>query len=223
MPVIFDHTVVGHIIVLSPLCELCEQLKVPAHMHTPSEQPSLIAALILWSLSPDQLHNNFRHAPSALLPVNVNIEPMGQDEVQWGLTIRTDPLYHHALRILNFPLSLHEWMYAHTDGCGFKVWWEGGDGHRRQPAIETEMLYAILCWSCARDVQDLADVRVIFVHVGAVKTLHRLPGLEGIMSELFDIQFYSYGTHVDIPSACWGIREIFPCGKPFEAHQFSQI
>lgn len=192
---------------------LLELFKVPLELRGRSDQVFLVALLVPWSLSPAQLAKDWRVSANMHLPADTDMEPMILDKTRWTRSIRTKPVYHHALRILQFPTWLNTFMSEPGRDRGFSVWWDGGDGSRKKPAMETHMLYAILEQCRAKKLSNLADARVVFVHVGAIKTLHKLPGFLDLLSKSCHVQFYTYGSHESVPPEQWGVREIFPCGK----------
>lgn len=53
----------------------------------------------------------------------------------------------------------------------------------------------------------------MFVHIGALSTLHRLSGLAKARNKQHSLQFITYGTHPTVHPSRWGIHEIFPLGK----------
>jgi len=64
----------------------------------------------------------------------------------------------------------------------------------------------------AKDVGLKADAFMVFVHVGALRTLSALPALMERRMKRPDVQFMTYGTHHTIPPARWGMRLIYPLG-----------
>jgi hypothetical protein len=126
-------------------------------------------------------------------------------------SLRRDPSYHRALSILGFPkwlddeISTSDWAYC--------IWNKRGDGTPEEPGLETRALRHILDKRRAKDVGHKADVSVVFVHVGAIKTLSWLPAFMERRMKRVDIQFVTYGTHHTIPPARWGMRMIYPAGE----------
>ena len=202
----------------------------------------LIAALLPWSLSPSQIVRRSRLPPGVYLPVNTDIEST-LDQIRWERSIRLKPVYHHALRILRFPIVLHKFMSEPNHS--FSVWWDGGDGSKKKAGIETHMLFSIMEQCRAKklpceprgtgdpraasdpritnDPRVNTEPRVMFVHVGAVKSLRNLPGLLELCSKSLT-QFWTYGTHRTIEPEYWGVREIYPCGIqfPFSSNRDAQ-
>jgi len=115
-----------------------------------------------------------------------------------------------ALQYLEFPAGLQ--AYMSQPQRTYCVWWSPGDGTTASPGLETNLLNNIMKSCRAKNVRHKADVRVVFVHIGAVKTLHRLPALAERRSKRPEIHFYTYGTHVSVPREQWGIRAIYPLG-----------
>ncbi|KAI9445468.1 hypothetical protein H4582DRAFT_1915640 [Lactarius indigo] len=126
------------------------------------------------------------------------------------LSLIKEPSYHRAFSILGFP----KWLYKDLSDPEFKycIWNKDGDGSQAQPGSETMALKHILKERPAKDVGLKADAYVVFVHVGALKTLSALPALMERRMKRPDVQFMTYGTHHTIPPARWGMRLIYPLG-----------
>ncbi|KAH9043764.1 hypothetical protein EDB85DRAFT_2080724 [Lactarius pseudohatsudake] len=126
------------------------------------------------------------------------------------LSLTKEPSYHRAFSILGFP----KWLYNDLSDPEFKycIWNKDGDGTQAQPGSETMALKHILKERPAKDVGLKADAYVVFVHVGALKTLSALPALMERRMKRPDVQFMTYGTHHTIPPARWGMRLIYPLG-----------
>jgi len=53
---------------------------------------------------------------------------------------------------------------------------------------------------------------VIFVHVGALRTLNKLPALADRRCKRPEIQFITYGSHESVKPIFWGFEQVFPVG-----------
>ncbi|KAF8078396.1 hypothetical protein FPV67DRAFT_1557732 [Lyophyllum atratum] len=210
LPISLDNTVVAHIFFFHHSTAIpARRFKAPFALQRPG---SLVAALVPWTLMSAQLSKHSRKPPSTYLPFKAEMEPIMKEE-RWERTIRTKSTYHHALRVLKFPKWLHDFMSEEGRERTFYIWSEPGDGTKRKPGMETHLLLAIMEQCGAKKPRhNLADTRVIFVHVGAIRTLYRLSGFQDICSTSLHIQFYTYGTHESVPPEYWGVREIYPCG-----------
>ncbi|KAH9075786.1 hypothetical protein EDB83DRAFT_2352309 [Lactarius deliciosus] len=171
-----------------------------------------IAALLPWKIvgkksrthrlhrdPSDRAHQFFRSGSQEV------IQAMERD-----LSLIKEPSYHRAFSILGFP----KWLYNDLSDPEFKycIWNKDGDGTQAQPGSETMALKHILKERPAKDVGLKADAYVVFVHVGALKTLSALPALMERRMKRPDVQFMTYGTHHTIPPARWGMRLIYPLG-----------
>lgn len=116
----------------------------------------------------------------------------------------------HAMAFIEFPKDLR--LFMSRPDRNYCVWWSSGDG-TTAPGWETNQLLKILNSCKAKNVGHKADVRVVFVHVGALRTLHKLPALAERRNKVPQLQFYTYGTHPSIPRKQWGVHEIYPLGK----------
>jgi len=127
-----------------------------------------------------------------------------------GHLLRRYPIYCRGVFALKFPKWLHDHMSQ--PNREFCIWNDGADGYPKLPYLETRWLLSILSHCRAKDAGRKADVRVVFVHVGAMKTLYKLPALVERRSRRPEIQFFTYGTHESVSPERWGIHEIFPLG-----------
>lgn len=80
---------------------------------------------------------------------------------------------------------------------------------------ETECLLNVINFVKAENVGYRADVRVIFVHVGALRTINQLHALVERRWRRAEIRFITYGRHEDVKPSLWGFREIFPLGNVY--------
>lgn len=206
-----DNNVVAHIIFFPHvITALCRRFKVPPEVQVAG---SLVAVLVPWSFSPAQRSRTWRKPPSMYLSTKSSVEPMIADKARWERSIRTKPVYQHAIRMLQFPLWLHKFLSEEEHNRAFCVWWDTGDVKKKKAAMETMFLYSIMEQCRAKNPGSTSlDIRVVFVHVGALKTIHKFPSFVERCSKAHHIQFFTYGTHESIPPEEWGVREIYPCG-----------
>jgi hypothetical protein len=211
VPLSMDNVVVAHIVFFPHvLVGLCRCLKVPSGVQVSG---SLVAVLLPLASSLAQCSRSWRKPPSMYIPAETHMEPMIADKTRWDRSIRTKPFYQHAIRMLQFPSWLHEYLSAAEHTRAFCVWWETGDVRKKKAAMETKFLYSIMEQCRAKhSSSSSSDIRVVFVHVGALKNIHKFPSFVERCSKGNLIQFYTYGTHESIPPEEWGVREIYPCG-----------
>ena len=205
-----DNNVVAHIVFFPHVITLlCRRLKVPSDVQVAG---SLVAVLAPWSSTPVQRSRGWRKPPSMYIPADTNMEPMIADKMRWERSIRTKPNYQRAIRMLQFPLWLQQYLSEPEHPRAFCIWREQGDGRRKKPGLETVLLTSVMEQCRAKYLNSQsADVRIVFVHVGALKTIHKFPSFVERCSKAI-VQFYTYGTHESIPPDEWGVREIYPCG-----------
>ncbi|KAG5351646.1 hypothetical protein C0989_005418 [Termitomyces sp. Mn162] len=132
--------------------------------------------------------------------------PIFVDGLIIGHTIFFHPKTALVTSRLRPPLEIQN-EYERT----YSVWYEGGDGTKKRPGMETLALFGILD-KCGIKRSHIQDARIVFIHVGAVKHLHKLPGFLDICSTSFPVQLYTYGSHETIARGLWGVREVYPCG-----------
>lgn len=129
-------------------------------------------------------------------------------------TIKSNPAIALAVRILQYPDWLHEYMASSTLDRPYCIWAEGGDLTTRKEGLETTFLRSIL-QTCprAQDVGHKAATKAIFIHIGSFKTLWKFGGFMERRRVETNIMFVTYGTHEDIHPSRWGMREVFPIGN----------
>ncbi len=191
---------------------LCKEYNVPSDLRKAGH---FIAALLPWKIvgkksrthrlhrdPSDRTHQFFRSGPQEVIQAT-----------ERDLSLSKEPSYHRAFSVLGFP----KWLYNDLSDPEFKycIWNKDGDGTQAEPGSETMALKHILKERRAKDVGLKADAYVVFVHVGALKTLSALPALMERRMKRPDVQFMTYGTHHTIPPARWGMRLIYPLGKHY--------
>ncbi|TFK40949.1 hypothetical protein BDQ12DRAFT_678640 [Crucibulum laeve] len=207
IPISLDSNLVGHILLFPRSIErLSSAFRIPSELLV---KGSLIATLLPWKLTPSQVAMESRKPATLLIPSHTRLQPT-LESPRWIRAIRTKLTYQHALHVLKFPLELHTFLSSRERP--FCIWYEVGDGSKQNAGFETMLLYSIMEQCRASNVGKKADVRVVFVHVGALDTLHRLPALMERRAKTPHLRFYTYGTHESIMPEHWGIREIYPRG-----------
>jgi hypothetical protein len=120
--------------------------------------------------------------------------------------LRFTPTYCQGIRMLKFPRSLYDFLLLSARTYCI---WPGGE----RSSLETNSLIEILDRNGAKNVGLKGEVRVVFLHVGGMKSLPHLPGLAEKRSKQPQIRFYTYGTHEDVTPSRWHMREVFPIGE----------
>ena len=176
------------------LTDICQYFHVPQDMQTGTRLVVMLLPWAItvtdfesmdWAMTRDQLHENG-----------------GRLDPQLAKKLEGDPRLLNAkfalgLRILRFTLPIYEFISrSPRDYC---VWYSGGDEYANAPGFETRLLTAVLNNCKGRDVGYKRDVRVVFVHVGALKTFRKLQALGMRRCKRPDIRIYSYGTHPSVP------------------------
>lgn len=118
---------------------------------------------------------------------------------------------HRALRDLRFPPTLFKYL---TDGTNRPyVIWTGQPGNLQSNGdVETQNLQTILDVTGIKKT-TVNDSRFVFIHVGALDTVHKLAGYSERRGSKLWVYFYIYGTSVKVDPCLWGVHEIWPCGK----------
>lgn len=208
-PIYLDEQLIGHILLFPPTMDhLVKHLKVPPDLR---QSGGLVAALISWSLRPAQLSCRVDRPCSIFLARNAKMPPRAEKST-WNRSLRSMVSYHHALRVLSFPHLLHEFLTSGSSDRGYYAWLGRSDTrHSKKQGLETAFLHNIMAQTGAKYVGSNGTPRVVFVHVGALNTLYKLPKFPEWRARTA-IHFYTYGTHERVPRTVWGIREIYPCG-----------
>jgi hypothetical protein len=199
---LLDNNVIGQILIFPPgLMNILPNLKLPPGF---AQSDNLVVALLPWVLSKPQLIKESRLPNSESLA----FPPLLESD-RWTRSIRIKPSYQHALRILGFPEDLHNYMHDRL----FSVWY-----HRtcsKTVGLETKLLYNIMEQARAKLAAYTTEARLVFVHVSALTSLHRLPGLVERRAKRPHVHFYTYGSHEDVFPSLWSVKEIYPCGEIF--------
>lgn len=204
-PVILDNNIVGYTLFFHHSFSY-----IAGHLplHPDSVQPeNLIAAILPWTLSPEQLMNRIDDKPRSL-PLAF---PPAMEEKKWLQSLKTKPRYHHALRTLCFPQDLYEYL-SQRPGTPYCIWAEVNPVSKKM-TMEARLLEDILKQTKSRKVPEGSSCRIVFVHFGALKTLHQLPGLVSRRSQQHEVSFYTFGTQEGTPPRAWIVEEIYPCGS----------
>lgn len=205
LPIILDNNVVGYTLFIHPsFVHITNGFRIPLDFAQPGD---LIAILLPWTLSPEQLENRVggqkRQLPPSRLPTI--------DEKRWTHLLRTNPSYHNALRTLSFPKELYDFI-SQREGLTYCVWAEVQHGARRINA-EAKMLDDILKQLKSRKLPGGSNCRIVFIHLGALKTLNRFPGLASKRAQHHQTTFYTFGTQEGTAPQFWRMEEIYPCGN----------
>lgn len=192
IPLYHDGLEVASLLIFpSSVRALWRRFKIPLDLQGAAP---FITALIPWKMSPAD------YSASAI-----------EDSFAVSTGFKTRRLGSHAAAFIEFPKDLRAFMSQ--PNRSYCVWCTPGDGTTAKPGWETNQLLKILNSCEAKNVGHKADVRVVFVHVAALHTLHKLPALAERRSKRPDLHFYTYGTHPCIPRKQWGVYEIYPLGK----------
>lgn len=201
----------------------------------PSEQRDgdLVAALIPWTMMPKEVKSASwknsltpSHMQKLLEGIHDTCDILEKQPIKPSTSVQLpmyrkitaihEPSYHLGLRILKIPKNLIDFLVIKSRP--YCIWNDPSDGNctdkdkDRDPGYETSLLQTILSVHSATDVGYKTDVRLVFVHVGSMPTLHWLHALAERRGRRPDVRFYTYGTHESVPPDRWGMREIYPLG-----------
>jgi hypothetical protein len=177
----------------------------------------LIAALLPWRLAKQDQPDR----PLARPPTLPKYEPSkavaaNPGRLKVGPIWKTPTDYQLAIRILQYPDTLHEYMKQGSRP--YYIWEPQTDWVIEQ---ETEMLQNILAqyenakFHSSRAVaeEDLKKplLKMVFVHVANLQTLYKFDRYIERMQK-FDLMFAVFGNHPLVDQRLWGTREIYPIG-----------
>ncbi|KIP11426.1 hypothetical protein PHLGIDRAFT_474501 [Phlebiopsis gigantea 11061_1 CR5-6] len=204
-----DDEQVGLLLVFTPSStEVCSTLKLPSRFRT----SPIIAALVPWKLNVKQYRENeWQRAQDGLKSSDGRIEAKLAESIgKLPKAVTAKPQYARGLRIHQFtPAEYDFFKRAPRRYC---IWNMPSDGTMKEPGFETKALVAVLNAWKAEEVGYKVDVRVVFVHVGALRSLQKLEALAMRRAKRPEMRFYTYGTHHSVHPERWGIKEIFPLG-----------
>ncbi|TDL28823.1 hypothetical protein BD410DRAFT_781374 [Rickenella mellea] len=210
-PVVTIHGQVAEFIVFpSSNTTMCSRLEVPPFL---CNTGNLVIALLPWRVSPTIYNETrLRSSGKTMLPIGMD----NQTEILHANTkSRYD--YQMALDHLRLPEELVTFMPRRP----YCVWATPietkptNHGCTFAPNLQrdTEALLKVMKELQAENRGYKTDIRVVFVHVGALCDMIRnLPAIMERRMRRPEIQFWTYGSHESVEPARWGSREIFPVG-----------
>lgn len=170
-----------------------------------SEPGTLVVAILPYALSQEQIKVVPRTPETQLRPT-LQQGPKNRPIAKY-------PRYHRATKILGFPEALRKFLSDPAYVRPFAVWPDPESrttSMKDRQSLETGLLLNIL-ENGQRNASSKSDVRVAFIHIGSLHQIHKFPEFAERRTKSY-IQFYTYGTHYDVPPDMWAVREIYPCG-----------
>ncbi|KAH8828875.1 hypothetical protein DL96DRAFT_1595847 [Flagelloscypha sp. PMI_526] len=213
---------VGHILVFPthhPL--LAPKLAVPDKVLQSSSDLAL--ALLPWKRSAESLQTSSTiYSATSPLPRNIVHHQYIRNPSRWEKYL-TKSNYQLALRCLTFPAELNDFLCRLGDkkeDGGVYVWFGASDwmstkeSEHTGAGIQTLFLFTILEKTRAPVLSNTGDpnLKVIFVHIGAMEHLREFPGLIRLRRDQPEVVFYTYGSRRSVPMERWGVHQVFPFG-----------
>ncbi|KAL0950851.1 hypothetical protein HGRIS_007609 [Hohenbuehelia grisea] len=206
-PLALDDEVMAYMVMFSPKTgSLSKRYRIPANMLNHSA--SLIVALVPGKDILRYHKDEWRHRIDNYPLRDYKLPNM--DKTRLDRSLRSNPDFLLALHALKFPQDV--WDFLVKDRRDYLIWHEGGDGIGKNYGAQTHHLIKILDECGARNKGYKADVRIVFVHVGALRTLPQLIALAERRSKRPEINFFTYGSHESVEFDRWGVRHIYPLG-----------
>lgn len=205
-----ESDIAGILLVFPPFEDLCKRLRIPEDLR---QRNGLLVALIplktnsskYWEL---QSHRR-NQPPSQILPEEILLLE--------NRYLKGDSSYSRAVQILQCPVWLEETI-GEAPKRTFCIWFAPFDGTQKNngkeitAGTETSALITILERANADNVGYKSDVWFVFVHIGALKTLHKFEAFSDRRVKRPELQFITYGSHPTVPKNRWGINEIYIMG-----------
>ncbi|KAG2155419.1 hypothetical protein DEU56DRAFT_305769 [Suillus clintonianus] len=209
LPLSLDGAELALLFVFSPsLDALCKFLRVPGHLLQVSQNTHVLVALLPWLVSSAKYSKTTRNPVSETIQQLPTPTPNRQQKDRLLRRILKEAAM--AIGLLSFPHELLNFLgLSNRKYC---IWSFPADGAASNAGFETRQLKYVLDKTKAVPVSLDAEARLIFVHVGALKTFYELSALVTKRRDTPEVRFFTYGTHESVPSSRWGIREVFPLG-----------
>ena len=196
----------------SSMTDICNLLRL--HI-TNLRSGALVIAILPWSSLPSRYKELKLTAPKRRPPIS----QLGVDK---SITPASDPRLSRKAVDMTKSMGVSEEFIKYMYGCDFCVWVEPVEKAPKdygkifiKPLREdTTMLLQFLSEIRAVNVGYKSDLGAVFVHVGAISMLRRLPAFVDRLLKRPDVRFYTYGWHEREHPRQWGIRQIFPIGRP---------
>ncbi|KAL5534576.1 hypothetical protein ACEPAG_1039 [Sanghuangporus baumii] len=190
--------------------DFCERLDIPLSYKSAG---CLLVALMPWHIPPSKYGLKYLRTDE-LRDARMETELRTMRREYSSLASR--PHIETAFRILGFDFSFVKFLPSRK----FCVWSYQVDAEPTERGrkfskvrSETKALFDVLSFLKAKNVgYDDLDARVVFVHVGSVRSIQKLPGIVSRRLEKPEVQFITYGTHESVKPSLWGFREIYPLG-----------
>ena len=200
--------------------ELCERLGVSLRYQV---SDCLLLVLMPWHLPPSK-YNVLYYRPDELHGTTYDTQ---MDEVLKEYSARLRTGMATAFRILGFDRQFLSFLPQRK----YCVWSFGVDaapterGRKfTQVCTETKALFEVMSFLKAENAgYESRDVRVVFVHVGSVRSIQKLPYIVQRRCEAPEVRFVTYGSHESVRPSLWGFREIYPLGIVLKLLHFEHM
>ncbi|THU96358.1 hypothetical protein K435DRAFT_797417 [Dendrothele bispora CBS 962.96] len=214
VPVILDKKLVAQMLFFPPsMTILLKFFQMPSEFNN----GPLVAALLPWTLNtleqPSEWLRPYKTQLADAQNLQIELQQNRPDTNFWQEElVPKRPVFKHAIRILQFPYWLHEYMsFADRTYC---VW--SDETKFKGKALETDLLQSIL-----RKYKDAVPVpidgqkslKAVFIHVSSLSNLSKIPNLVSLRSQTVETMFILFGTS-SYRSYHYrgGFQEIYPIG-----------
>jgi len=203
VPVHLDDNIIGYTVFFPYSLGLCLFGAQPPSEY--SESGTLVVAILPYTLSQEQI-KAVPQAPKTQLHPTLQQGPRTRSIVKY-------PRQYRANKILGFPEALRKFLSDPPYVRTFTIWPDPDSrtsAMKDRQSLETGLLLNILA-SGQRTASSKSDARVAFIHISSLHQIHKFPEFAERRTKSY-LQFYTYGTHYDVPPDMWAVKEIYPCG-----------
>ena len=203
VPVHLDDNIIGYTVFFPYSLGLCLFGAQPPSEY--SEPGTLVVAILPYALSQEQI-KAVPQAPKTQLHATLQQGPRTRSIVK-------HPRHYRANKILGFPEALRKFLSDPIHLRTFTIWPDPDSktsAMKDRQILETSLLLNILAGG-QRTANSKSDARVAFIHISSLHQIHKFPEFAERRTKTF-LQFYTYGTHYDVPPDMWAVKEIYPCG-----------
>jgi hypothetical protein len=125
-----------------------------------------------------------------------------------------DPALYRSLSLLRFPRLLVDFL-TRLPGARCCLWDMNAHNGSSDGALDmdTRALQIILRKYKGKLMKPSERADIIFIHIGALSTIYRLPMLNDRRAKEPQLRVVTYGAHYSVPTSHWGVREIWPLGE----------
>lgn len=206
-----DNNDIGQIFCFPFLLHTYFNIDLPPSMNL--KDGDMVMAILPYALDTEDLDKNLWTQPVDRTQHRL---PYTYPRIPSGQALREHPYHYHlAISMLNFPMDLLDYVAHPVYKRPYTVW-SGKEAllkHNERRGLEIKLLDFLLDHAKAQRASSRTNVRIIFIHVSALRSIQHLPEFVERRANYAFVQFYFFGTDPSIHPTLWGVKEVWPCGK----------